>query len=103
MKTSIRLGGMHFLMSYVGAVGVLMAGSGLKEVMKAAFGGVSKMLTCKNLSQNTRVLRIVVEQLLHEILCEVNTVDEFIQELKARASRRKTANTWLRILSCQYF
>ena len=29
-------------MSYVGAVGVLMAGSGLEELMKAAFVGVTK-------------------------------------------------------------
>ena len=39
-------------MSYVGAVGVLMAGSGLEELMKAAFGGVTKMLTGKNFPQN---------------------------------------------------
>ena len=37
------LGGMHFLMSYVdAAVGGLMAGSGLEEVMKAAFWGCNK-------------------------------------------------------------
>ena len=71
-----RLGGMHFLMSYVGAVGVLMAGSGLEELMKAAFGGVTKMLTSKNFPQNTGALRIVAEQVLHQILCEVFTFDE---------------------------
>ena len=47
---------------HVGAVGVLMAGSGLEELMKAAFGGVMKMLIGKNFPQNTRALRIVVEQ-----------------------------------------
>ncbi len=91
----LRLGGMHFLMSYVGAVGVLMAGSGLEKVMKAAFGGVTKMLTGKNFPQNTRALRIVVEQLLHEILCKVNTMDELMQQLKARASRSKTTKHWV--------
>ena len=65
---------MYSLMSYVGAVRVLMAGSGLEVVMKAVFGGVMKMLTGKNSPQNTRALRLVVEQVLHEILCEVNTV-----------------------------
>ena len=50
---------MHFLMRYVGAVGVLMAGSGLEELMKAAFGGVMKMLTGKNFPQNTRALRSI--------------------------------------------
>ena len=41
---TLRLGVMHFLMSSVGAVWVLMAGSGLEELMKAAFGCVTKML-----------------------------------------------------------
>ena len=76
----LRLWRMHFLMRYVGAVGVLMAESGLEEVMKAVFGGVMKMLTGKNFPQNSRALRIVVEQVLHEILCEVNTVDELKQQ-----------------------
>ena len=39
----LRLGGMHFLMSYVGAVGVLM----VEDVMKAAFVCVTKILTGK--------------------------------------------------------
>ena len=37
-------------------------------LMKAAFGGVTKMLTGKNIPKNTRALRIVVEQVLHRIL-----------------------------------
>ena len=49
----IRLGGMHFLMCYIGAVGILMAGSGLEALIKAAFGGVAKMLTGK-FPQNTK-------------------------------------------------
>ena len=35
-----------------------MAGSRLEEVMKAAFGGLMKMLTGKNFPENTRALRI---------------------------------------------
>ena len=81
---------------YVGAAEVLMAGSGLEELMKAAFGGVAKMLTGKNFPQNTRALRIAEEQLLHQILCEVNTFDELVQEeLKARASKSRTAKYWV--------
>ena len=72
----LRLGGMYY---YIGAVGVLMTGSGLEELMKAAFGGVTKMLTGKNFPQNTRALRIVVEQVLHQILCVVNTFGELMQ------------------------
>ena len=40
----LRLGGMHLLMSYVGCIGPLMAGSGIVEVFSEAFGGVLKML-----------------------------------------------------------
>ena len=66
---------------------ILIAGSGLEELMKAAFRGVKKMLTGTNFSQNTRALRIIVEQVLHQILCEVNILDELMLELKARASK----------------
>ena len=48
-------------MSYVGGVGVLMAGSGLEELMKTAFWDVMKILTGQNFPQNTRTLRIVVK------------------------------------------
>ena len=85
-------------MSYVGAVGVLMAGSWLEELMKAAFGNVTKMLTGKNFPQNTRALRIVVEQVLHQILCEIKTFNELMQELKARASKSRTAKHWVEYL-----
>ena len=67
--------------------------------MKAAFGGVTKMLTGKNFPQNTRALRIVVEQILHQILCVVNTLDELMQKLKARASKSTTAKDGTCVLS----
>ena len=35
----VALEGMHFIRSYVGVVGFLMAGSGLEELMKVGFGG----------------------------------------------------------------
>ena len=59
-----RLGGMHTLMNFVGAVGTLMSDSGLEDVMKAAFGGVAKMLSGKNFPQNFRALCMVVEETL---------------------------------------
>ena len=42
-----RLGGMHMIMSFVGAVGTLMRGSGLEEILKSSFGGVPKLLSGK--------------------------------------------------------
>lgn len=43
----VRLGGMHLLMSFMGCIGYVMAGSGLKEVLSLIYAPVSvdKMLT----------------------------------------------------------
>jgi hypothetical protein len=60
----LRLGGMHMQMSFVGAVGSLMAETGLAEVMNEAFSGVAKMLSGKKFPQNVHALRIVAEELL---------------------------------------
>lgn len=46
------LGGMHMLISFVGCV-VLMADTGLEEVLKTGFGGVACLITGKNFPQNT--------------------------------------------------
>ena len=43
-----RIGGMHWLMSFVGSVAVLMKNSGLQKIMKSVFAGAEKMLTGKN-------------------------------------------------------
>ena len=85
----LRLGVMHSLMGYVGAR-VLVAGNGLEKLIKAVFGGVTKMLTGKNFPQNTRALRIVVEQVLHQF-CVKST--PFMQELKAGHQRVEQQNT----------
>ncbi len=39
----LRHGGMHTLMSFVGCIGVLMAGTGLEAILNAAFKGVPNM------------------------------------------------------------
>jgi hypothetical protein len=41
----VRLGGMHMLMSFVGAIGTLMQGSGLSDVLASTFAGVPKILS----------------------------------------------------------
>ena len=43
----LRLGGMHFIMNFIGWVGTLMADTGLSDVVECAFGGVPHMLTGK--------------------------------------------------------
>lgn len=55
-----RLRGMRPL-NYVGAMGTLMANTGLNELAQAAFGSVSKIISGKYFPQNVRALRMVVE------------------------------------------
>ena len=64
----MRLGGMHTLMSFVGSIGTLMAGSGLYELLESTFAGVQKMMTGKHFPQNVRALRLVTEAFLRPIL-----------------------------------
>ena len=45
-----------------------MANTGPSGQLKSAFGGVEKMLSGKNFPQNTRALRVCVEEILQSIL-----------------------------------
>ena len=71
-----RLGGMHFLMSFIECIGSLMEGSGLKEIMKSAFAGVEKMLLGKKYPSNDRVLRMVLIELLRNALPAIQSYSE---------------------------
>ena len=96
-----RLRGMHMSMNFVGCIGVLMANSGLEEVLKAAFGGEARMLTGKNFPQNVRALRMLCEKLLRDILQDADTSDELLQLLERRAIQNRTTKLWLDCLSQQ--
>ena len=63
-----RLGGMLMLISFFESVGVLMAGSGLQELLQITSPGVLTMLNGKKFLQNVRPLRIVAEGILRPIL-----------------------------------
>ena len=63
-----RLVGMHCLTSFIGALGTLMADTSLEPIMNVAFGGVFKMLTGKKYPQNIRALRMVVEEVLWNLI-----------------------------------
>ena len=79
-----RLGGMHLLMSFVGAVGTLMGDSGLEELMNSAFGGVQKMLSGKKFPQNIRALMIVVEELLRDVTIACKNFSDLMSYLEKR-------------------
>ena len=90
-----RLGGMHFLMSFVGCVGNLMANSGLEVILKAAFAGVPKMLTGKNFPMNVGALRFVVEELLRDVLTTLECIDDLDSFLDDVSSKSKTSKLWV--------
>ena len=89
------LGGMHFIMSFVGCVGVLMQNTGLEDIMKSAFSGVQKMLVGKNYPHNVRALRIVVEELLKGILNDLRCAEDLENKLSDSASKSKTSKLWI--------
>ena len=90
-----RLGGMHFLMSFVGAVGSLMSNTGLTEIMQTTFGGVPKMLTGKKFPQNVRALRMVVEELMRSIVVTTEDYEQLLSILDDKASHSRTAKLWI--------
>ena len=75
---------MHLLMSFVGSVSVLMAGSGLEEILKSTFGGVQHMLTGMKFPQNTRALRMLSEGILHGIVENIDDHDDLMVLLKTK-------------------
>ena len=90
-----RLGGMHFLMSYIGGVGTLMRNSGLEDLLKSAFGGVDKMLSGKNFPQNFRALRMVVEAILGDSIGEMINDGELMEFLEHASQESRTSKLWI--------
>ena len=54
----LRLGGFHILMSFLGSIGHLMAGTGLQELLEVIFAGntVSHILSGKAVARAIRAL-----------------------------------------------
>ena len=90
-----RLGGMHWIMSFVGSVGKLMKNSGLDRLMKAAFGGVEKMLIGKKFPLNVRALRIVVIELLRNIIKADTTQGDMISTFQTLSKKSILAKHWI--------
>ena len=90
-----RLGGMHTLMNFAGAVGVLMSDTGLENILQAAFGGVPTMLSCKKFPQNIRALRLLTEELLREVIVKTESFDGLMAVLEDKAKTSRTAKLWV--------
>ena len=89
------LGGMHTLMSFIGAVGTLMSNSGLEEVMNSVFAGVPKMLSGKKFPQNVRALRLVTEVLLRDIIADTESHAHLTSVLDELSTESRTAKLWV--------
>ena len=63
---------MHTLMNIAGSVGSLMTERGLENILHAAFSGVPKILSGKNLLQNIRALHLLTEELLRGVIIDMN-------------------------------
>ena len=94
-KVVARLGGMHFLMTFIGCIDNLLVNSGLIDILNSAFGGVDKMLTGKKFPQNVGALRMVTEELLRPYLKNMETADEFMKFLQDISAESKTAKLWM--------
>ena len=75
-----RLGGMHWLMSFIGCVGVLMENSGLVPWLQSAFASVPKMMTGKKFPMNTRALSFAVMELLKGFIDDVYSMKTLRKE-----------------------
>lgn len=85
------------LMSFVGAVGTLMAGTGLAEILESVFGGVSKMLIGKKFPTNIRAMRMLTEELLRDVVqqSQLTCHDDLLTALEDLATVSRTAKMWV--------
>lgn len=99
-----RLGGLHIIMNIIGCIGKLATGSGLSDILQAAFGGVEKMLSGKKYPQNFRALVILVEELLRPLLnpsngeCQFETYEQLISYLNQLRENSRTAKFWIDVI-----
>ena len=85
------------LIRFVGAIGTIMAGSGLEEILKSAFAGVPKMLTGKKFPQNVRALRILMKEMLRPVLRDqdIETMGQLKRYLELKATQNRTTKMWV--------
>ena len=94
-----RIGGMHWIMNFVGCVGKLMEGSGLNKFMSSAFAGVEKMLIGKKFPMNVRALRQVTLELLKgHIDDKITSYSDFLTFFEYISSRNVLAEHWVKNL-----
>ena len=76
-------GGMHWVISFVGCIGVLIKNSGLLSWLKSALGGEEKMLTGKKFSMNFRALCFAMLELFRDYVGEMKAFQDLANFLDA--------------------
>lgn len=79
----VRLGGFHLLMSFMGCIGQIMAGSGIKEILSLIYaeGSVDKILNGHSYARSVRA-HIILQQVLSIIIMdELKKENEEFQKL----------------------
>ena len=84
-------------MSFIGACGSLMKGSGLHQYLSSAFSGVSKMLIGKKFPVNMRALRLAAFEILrdHIDLENITCHDNLINALESLSEKSNLAEHWI--------
>ena len=90
-----RLGGMHWLMSFRGCVGVLMENSGLVPWLQSAFASVQKVMTGKKVPMNMRALRFTVIELLKGFINDVYYYEDLEKRVEYLAQKSMIAEHWI--------
>ena len=90
-----RIGGIHWIMSFVGCIGVLIKNSGLLSWLESAFGGAEKMLTGKNFPMNVRALRFAMTELLRDYVREMKSFQDLAHFFVACSSKSMLSKHWV--------
>lgn len=72
-----------------------MENSGISKVLKSALGSVDRILIGKLYPQNTRGLRLLVEELLRSHMANINSYEDLMHFLDDISNRSKTCKTWV--------
>ena len=90
-----RIGGMHWVMSFVGCIGVLMKNSGLLSWLKSAFGGAEKIITGKKFPMNVRALHFAMFEVLQDYVGKTKSLQDFSHFLDACSSKGMLSKHWV--------
>ena len=90
-----RIGGLHWVMSFVGCISVLMRNIGLLSWLNSAFGRAEKMLTGKKFPMNVRSLSFAMLELLRDYVRKMKSFQDLAHFLNACSSNSMLSKHWV--------